>query len=159
MKTPEEPIYKEYLYPNGEILRSTKSEFDKVVSVFERLLKQDEKMRREGRQLPSKASTNATPSSPPPTSHVTVPQETPMVALKVGGLHMAEMRDIGDRLTDFSAGIIKLLHQLPSSSVSKKIEDQMVRSAMSSGANYEEARGADSRADFCNKLDRAEGDA
>lgn len=28
----------------------------------------------------------------------------------------------------------------------------MVRSAMSSGANYEEARGADSRADFCNKL-------
>jgi four helix bundle protein len=65
---------------------------------------------------------------------------------------MAEMRDIGDRLTDFSAGIIKLLPQLPPSSVSKKIEDQMVRSAMSSGANYEEARGADSRADFCNKL-------
>lgn len=28
----------------------------------------------------------------------------------------------------------------------------MVRSAMSSGANYEEARGAGSRADFCNKL-------
>lgn len=65
---------------------------------------------------------------------------------------MAEMRDIGARLSDFSAGIIKLLHQLPPSSVSRKIEDQMVRSAMSSGANYEEARGADSRADFCNKL-------
>ncbi len=65
---------------------------------------------------------------------------------------MNETRDIGDRLIDFSAGIIKLLHQLPSSSIGRKIEDEMVRSAMSTGANYEEARGADSRADFCYKL-------
>jgi four helix bundle protein len=43
-------------------------------------------------------------------------------------------------------------NRLPPSSIGKKIEDQMVRSAMSSGANYEEARGAGSRADFCNKL-------
>ena len=65
---------------------------------------------------------------------------------------MAELRDIGERLVDFGAAIIKLLHRLPPSSIGKKIEDQMVRSAMSSGANYEEARGAGSRADFCNKL-------
>ena len=34
----------------------------------------------------------------------------------------------------------------------KKIADQLIRSAMSVGANYEEALGADSRADFAYKL-------
>src|SRR5688500_2110371 len=61
-------------------------------------------------------------------------------------------QDIGERLLDFGAGVIKLVNGLPPSSTAKKIEDQLVRSAMSAGANYEEARGADSRADFCNKL-------
>lgn len=65
---------------------------------------------------------------------------------------MADLRDIGERLLDFSAGVIKILHMLPKSSTARKIEDQLVRSAMSVGANYEEARGTDSRADFCHKL-------
>ena len=65
---------------------------------------------------------------------------------------MSESRDIGERLLDFSAEVIKALHSLPKSSTARKIEDQLVRSTMSVGANYEEARGADSRADFCNKL-------
>jgi four helix bundle protein len=56
------------------------------------------------------------------------------------------------RCCEFSAAVIKGLHSLPTSSTAKKIEDQLVRSTMSVGANYEEARGADSRADFCNKL-------
>lgn len=62
------------------------------------------------------------------------------------------LRDIGERLLDFSARVIKLLEELPQSPTARKIEDQLVRSAMSAGANYEEARGADSRADFCHKL-------
>lgn len=61
---------------------------------------------------------------------------------------MAELRDIGERLVDFGAAIVKLLHRLPPSSSGKKIEDQMVRSAMSSDANYEEARGAGSLKQF-----------
>ena len=65
---------------------------------------------------------------------------------------MSESRDIGERLLDFSAKVIKALHSLPKSSTARKIEDQLVRSTMSVGANYEEARGADCRADFCNKL-------
>jgi len=65
---------------------------------------------------------------------------------------MTTNRDIGERLLDFSAAVIKVLHHLPTTSTSRKIEDQLVRSAMSVGANYEEARGADSRADFCHKL-------
>ena len=36
--------------------------------------------------------------------------------------------------------------------IGKKIADQLIRSAMSAGANFEESRGADSRADFCHKL-------
>jgi four helix bundle protein len=65
---------------------------------------------------------------------------------------MSESRDLGERLLDFSANVIKALHDLPTSSTARKIEDQLVRSTMSVGANYEEARGADSRADFCHKL-------
>lgn len=65
---------------------------------------------------------------------------------------MGELRDIGDRLLDFGAGVIKAVHELPPSATARKIEDQLVRSAMSAGANYEEGRGTGSRADFCNKL-------
>jgi hypothetical protein len=36
---------------------------------------------------------------------------------------MAELRDIGERLVDFSAAVIKLLHGMPQSSIGKKIED------------------------------------
>src|SRR5204863_505761 len=48
--------------------------------------------------------------------------------------------------------VIKLIDKLPQTLSGKKIADQLVRSAMSVGANFEEARGTDSRADFCHKL-------
>lgn len=60
--------------------------------------------------------------------------------------------DLSDRLVKFSARVIKLLDILPNSLAGKKLSDQLVRSAMSVGANYEEARGADSRNDFAYKL-------
>lgn len=37
-------IYREYLYPNGEILQLTKEEFDRVVDVFRMLDEQDRKI-------------------------------------------------------------------------------------------------------------------
>ena len=60
--------------------------------------------------------------------------------------------DLSDRLLLFSARVIRLLDYLPTTKAGREIADQLIRSSMSVGANYEEARGADSRADFCNKL-------
>lgn len=63
-----------------------------------------------------------------------------------------QVLDLADRLLTFSAKVIRLLDYMPSTKAAKEISDQLIRSAMSVGANYEEARGADSRADFCHKL-------
>lgn len=55
--------------------------------------------------------------------------------------------DLSDRLLDFSAQVIRLLDQLPEKPAARKIADQLIGSAMSVGANFEESRGCDSRAD------------
>ena len=60
--------------------------------------------------------------------------------------------DIAERLLDFSTRIIKLANALPKSTVGKHICGQITRSGTSAGANYEEARGAESSADFIHKL-------
>ena len=65
---------------------------------------------------------------------------------------MAEQRKIGDRLLDYSARVIKLVDALPNTLVGRRIADQLLRSAMSAGANYEEAQGAESKEDFTHKL-------
>jgi four helix bundle protein len=59
---------------------------------------------------------------------------------------------LSDRLLEFAANIILLcesLNRLPSL---RHIAGQLVRSATSSGANYEEACAAESRADFVRKM-------
>ena len=61
-------------------------------------------------------------------------------------------RDIGERLIDFSAEVIRMVDKIPNCTIRGKISDQLIRSVMSVGANYEEARGADSKADFSYKL-------
>jgi four helix bundle protein len=61
-------------------------------------------------------------------------------------------RDLSQRLTTFAAHIIRLTEELPEKVAAKKVSDQLLRSAMSVGANYEEARGAESKADFTHKL-------
>jgi hypothetical protein len=43
----QEPIYKRYVYPNGETLELTKSEFDRVVDLFRILNEQDRKLERQ----------------------------------------------------------------------------------------------------------------
>lgn len=60
--------------------------------------------------------------------------------------------ELADRLLEFTVRIIKLVTSLPRSEVGKHIGSQLLRSGTSPGANYEEARGAESNADFIHKL-------
>lgn len=60
--------------------------------------------------------------------------------------------NIADRLLDLGAAVIRVLRTLPADVVGKHIGLQVVRAATSGGANYEEARAAESRADFVHKV-------
>ena len=60
--------------------------------------------------------------------------------------------DIAERLIVFAVRIIRLGTALPKNQVGKHVAGQIVRSGTSVGANYEEARGAESRADFIHKV-------
>ena len=60
--------------------------------------------------------------------------------------------ELADRLLAFTVRIIKLVTSLPRTEVGKHIGLQLLRSGTSPGANYEEARGAESNADFIHKL-------
>lgn len=60
--------------------------------------------------------------------------------------------DLSDRLLGFAVRVIRLVQALPKNPVGKHIGNQLIRSGTSTGANYEEARGAESRPDFVHKL-------
>lgn len=60
--------------------------------------------------------------------------------------------DLSDRFLDFAARTIALVGALPKNQVGRHIAGQLLRSGTSVGSNYEEARGAESRADFVHKL-------
>jgi len=60
--------------------------------------------------------------------------------------------ELSERFLSFAARIIKLVVGLNSAAVGRHIGGQLARSATSAGANYEEACGAESRADFIHKL-------
>jgi len=55
-------------------------------------------------------------------------------------------------MSRFGAAALDLTPSLKESGVPASVVDQFVRSATSIGANYAEARGAESRADFVHKL-------
>ena len=55
--------------------------------------------------------------------------------------------DIAERLLDFSAQILALTAALPPTAVGKRVGRQLLRAGRSGGANDEEARCAESRAD------------
>ncbi|MCM2356885.1 MAG: four helix bundle protein [Geobacteraceae bacterium] len=59
---------------------------------------------------------------------------------------------LSERLLDFAASIIKTTTMLTKGEASCHIFKQLMRSSTSAGANYEEARAAESRADFIHKL-------
>lgn len=60
--------------------------------------------------------------------------------------------DLADRLLDFSVAIIELSARLPKTPPGRHIAGQIVEAGTSVGAHYEEARGAESIADFTPKL-------
>jgi four helix bundle protein len=59
--------------------------------------------------------------------------------------------ELADRLMDFAVGVLKVTAELPKAQAGRHIAAQLVRAATSAGANYEEARAADSTADFAHK--------
>ncbi|MCX6558392.1 MAG: four helix bundle protein [Candidatus Aminicenantes bacterium] len=61
-------------------------------------------------------------------------------------------RDLSERFLQFSVDGIKLFGQMKISYAEAHIAKQLTRSVTSCGANYEEACGAESRADFVHKL-------
>ncbi len=60
--------------------------------------------------------------------------------------------ELQERLFKFAVNIILSCRKLPDGKDYNIISYQLVKSATSSGANYEEAQGAVSRADFSNKV-------
>ena len=60
--------------------------------------------------------------------------------------------ELADRLLELSVRVIRLCNYLDKQSVAPYISRQLIRSGTSVGANYEEARGAESNSDFIHKL-------
>ena len=59
---------------------------------------------------------------------------------------------LSDRLLNFASSVIKLVRTLKRTPADNHIARQVLRSATSAGANYEEACSGESRADFIHKL-------
>ncbi len=59
---------------------------------------------------------------------------------------------LGKRLFDFAVRTIKFCRTLPRGKEYEIIKYQLIKASSSSGANYEEAQGAISKADFINKI-------
>lgn len=60
--------------------------------------------------------------------------------------------DLQQRLFSFSVKVILLIRALPRSKEYEVLDYQLIKSASSCGANYEEAQGTVSKADFSNKI-------
>ena len=60
--------------------------------------------------------------------------------------------DLAERLFQFAVNVVKITRNLPKSKEYSVITYQLVKSATSVGANYEEAQAAVSKADFANKV-------
>ena len=60
--------------------------------------------------------------------------------------------ELADRLLDFAVNIIHLCNKLSKSTIGLHVRSQLLRCGTSPGANYEEARGAESKRDFIHKM-------
>jgi len=60
--------------------------------------------------------------------------------------------NIADRLLDFAVACLRMAAEIDGCAVGKHIARQVTRSSTSGGANYEEARSAESSADFAHKI-------
>jgi four helix bundle protein len=61
-------------------------------------------------------------------------------------------KDLSDRLLDFAINVIKITDMLPNTVAGRHVGGQLIRAGTSSGSNYEEACGAESRSDFVHKM-------
>ena len=66
------------------------------------------------------------------------------------------MQDLGERTFQFALGVVRLVAGLPSNKVTRVICPQLLRSGTSVGANWEEATGASSQADFVYRVEICE---
>lgn len=60
--------------------------------------------------------------------------------------------DLDSRLLHFASDVIALAPRLQRSPTGRYLVGQMIRAGTSAGANFQEARGAESRADFVHKM-------
>ena len=60
--------------------------------------------------------------------------------------------DIAERILDLTAAVVRLIPALPADAAARNAAMQLGRCASSPGANYAEARAAQSRADFVHKV-------
>jgi four helix bundle protein len=60
--------------------------------------------------------------------------------------------ELGERLISFAARVGKVVDALPETRLGRHIAGQLIRCGTSPAPNYEEARAAESRADFVHKL-------
>ena len=60
--------------------------------------------------------------------------------------------NIAERLMEMGVATLRIAARIPRSPATRHISLQPVRAATSAGANYEEARAAESRADFAHKV-------
>ena len=61
--------------------------------------------------------------------------------------------DFADRLMKFAVNVLKICDSVDKSSFTAiHISKQLIRSVTSIGANFEESRGAESKADFAHKM-------
>ena len=65
---------------------------------------------------------------------------------------MKRGQELSDRLLRFAVGTTRAAVGMPRGLLGRHIAKQLTRSGTSGGANYEEARGAESRADFAHKV-------
>lgn len=63
--------------------------------------------------------------------------------------------NIAARLVDFGARVIELLRHVEDTRTGRHVSEQLLRAATSGGANYEEARSAQSHRDFVHKVSLA----
>jgi four helix bundle protein len=63
--------------------------------------------------------------------------------------------DVSERLLNLGAAVTQLTEALPRRPFTRHLGLQLIRSVTSAGANYQEARRAESRADFVEKIGAA----
>jgi len=61
-------------------------------------------------------------------------------------------RELSERLLDSAVDVVQVVPRLQRSATGRFMVGQLVRSASSAGANFQEACGAESRADFAHKM-------